>query len=382
MIQNKTVLDVGCGTGILSLFAAKAGARKVVGVDLSSMAEIAQQNIKNNHLSDKIKIFQGKIENFDEFDFDGEKMDQFDIIVSEWMGYALVYEGMLESVIVARDRFLKPGGILLPDQASLYIAGFDSLPYRIKHNQEFFWQNQYGFDLSAMTKVYQNKPILGETLDSIKICSNSVSLFTLNLKTVTKCDLKQKVFNSFNFNLYLRRNRRTEKDLLSKNKHKLKFSAFQNLISDDEKSKNLSEPVDLEKSEDTVVHRSGVSSVKKNKLTEGIQPLAVRTEKLELEQEGRKSTFSGFVMYFDVGFHSNYDERIQLTTKHLTHWHHSIFPFPKIQNIDFGDYIQGKLVLSKKEDCQRNLVFNFEYDFYKNLSSESVQHETKQFIMS
>ncbi len=46
-----------------------------------------------------------------------------DIIISEWMGYFLLRESMLDSVLVARDRFLKPGGALYPSHARLYLAG-------------------------------------------------------------------------------------------------------------------------------------------------------------------------------------------------------------------------------------------------------------------
>ena len=50
--------------------------------------------------------------------------DQVDVIVSEWMGYCLLYESMLDSVLVARNRFLRPGGAMLPDVASMFVAGF------------------------------------------------------------------------------------------------------------------------------------------------------------------------------------------------------------------------------------------------------------------
>lgn len=45
-----------------------------------------------------------------------------DIIVSEWMGFYLLHEGMLDSVIFARDNFLKPGGSIFPDSASIHCA--------------------------------------------------------------------------------------------------------------------------------------------------------------------------------------------------------------------------------------------------------------------
>lgn len=45
-----------------------------------------------------------------------------DIIVSEWMGHFLLHEGMLDSVIVARDKFLRPGGLIFPENATLFSA--------------------------------------------------------------------------------------------------------------------------------------------------------------------------------------------------------------------------------------------------------------------
>ena len=46
LFKGKVVLDVGCGTGILSMFAAKAGAAKVIGVDMSSIVEYARTIVK------------------------------------------------------------------------------------------------------------------------------------------------------------------------------------------------------------------------------------------------------------------------------------------------------------------------------------------------
>jgi protein arginine N-methyltransferase 3 len=48
---------------------------------------------------------------------------QVDVIVSEWMGYALLFECMLDSLLAARDRWLAPGGAVLPDLASIAVAG-------------------------------------------------------------------------------------------------------------------------------------------------------------------------------------------------------------------------------------------------------------------
>ena len=52
LFKGKVVLDVGCGTGILSMFAAKAGAAKVIGVDMSSIVEYARKIVEVRKHSD------------------------------------------------------------------------------------------------------------------------------------------------------------------------------------------------------------------------------------------------------------------------------------------------------------------------------------------
>lgn len=53
---------------------------------------------------------------------DTELPEKVDIIVSEWMGFYLLHEGMLDSVIYARDQFLKPDGCLFPQIAKIYAS--------------------------------------------------------------------------------------------------------------------------------------------------------------------------------------------------------------------------------------------------------------------
>lgn len=60
--QGKVVLDIGCGTGILSLFAARAGAKHVYAVDNAEIALFAKEIVRANGYEDKITVYKGKIE--------------------------------------------------------------------------------------------------------------------------------------------------------------------------------------------------------------------------------------------------------------------------------------------------------------------------------
>ena len=62
IFKDKVVLDIGCGTGILSIFAARAGAKQVFGIEFADIADYANEIIKKNKLSDKITIIKSKVE--------------------------------------------------------------------------------------------------------------------------------------------------------------------------------------------------------------------------------------------------------------------------------------------------------------------------------
>lgn len=146
IFKDKIVLDVGCGSGILSLFAAKAGAKQVIAVDMSEIIHKAILISKENGYEDKIVFLKGKME---EVKLPVEKVD---IIISEWMGYFLLFESMLDSVLFARDKYLnKETGIVLPNLFEMHLFG-------VSDKQTFdrtidFWSNVYGFKMNTMKKV-------------------------------------------------------------------------------------------------------------------------------------------------------------------------------------------------------------------------------------
>jgi hypothetical protein len=82
---------------------------------------------------------------------------QVDIIISEWMGYFLLYESMLDTVLVARDKWLTRGGLLFPDKASLFLVAIEDADY--KREKMDFWDNVCEFlGRTTLTRTrYRNR---------------------------------------------------------------------------------------------------------------------------------------------------------------------------------------------------------------------------------
>ncbi|XP_021904939.1 probable histone-arginine methyltransferase 1.3 isoform X1 [Carica papaya] len=144
---GRVVVDVGAGSGILSLFAAQAGAKHVYAVEASEMAEYARKLIAGNPLlGQRITVIKGKVEEI-------ELPEKADILISEPMGTLLVNERMLESYVIARDRFLVPNGKMFPTIGRIHMAPFsDEYLFVEIANKALFWQQQnyYGVDLTPL----------------------------------------------------------------------------------------------------------------------------------------------------------------------------------------------------------------------------------------
>ena len=195
LFRDKVVLDVGCGTAILSLFCAQVGAKHVYAVDCSSIVQQARKIVDRNGYGESITLVQGKVEEIE------LPVDTVDIIVSEWMGYFLLYESMLDTVLFARDKWLvKDGtGIIFPDKAVMYMSAMED--ETVRRERIDFWDDVYGFDMSPIKQVALREPVV-DVVDPKALVTDAVPILHLDILTCTKQDL---TFQT-DFKLQARRN--------------------------------------------------------------------------------------------------------------------------------------------------------------------------------
>jgi precorrin-6B methylase 2 len=144
------VLDVGAGSGILSMFAAQAGAARVYGIERApAAAALARRIVADNRLADRVRIVDGQAET-------ALLPEPVDVIVSEWLGVIGVDENMLAPVLAARDRWLKPGGTLIPGAVTAWLA-----PVFAAAGAEAtaFQSPAYGLDLTALAPFEHNEAV-------------------------------------------------------------------------------------------------------------------------------------------------------------------------------------------------------------------------------
>ena len=116
--KDKMVVEIGCGSGILSIFAAKAGARRVIAIEESRIADLAAAMFEANGVADRVELRCGN-------SLDVSVDERADVIVHEVLGIDPFGENILPFIEDARERMLAPGGILIPSAMEVWCVGFE-----------------------------------------------------------------------------------------------------------------------------------------------------------------------------------------------------------------------------------------------------------------
>ena len=181
------VVDLGAGTGILGFLAIRAGAAKVFAIEQSDSIDLARAVAAKNGMSDRIVFL-------DKNSKDVTLPVQADVIVSETLGSFGVDENTVEFTIDARDRFLKPDGVLIPRGLRLYLAPVESGQIYGKID---FWREIHGIDFTPALEVFGRK-IMVESIQPRQMLADPVLFDEIDFHRETRLTSEGKILFQMN----------------------------------------------------------------------------------------------------------------------------------------------------------------------------------------
>jgi len=155
------VLDIGTGSGVLALAAARAGARRVYAVEASDIAEVAERVFAANDVQDQITLISGWSRQI-------ELPERADLLVAEIIGNEPFEEEILETTLDARRRLLKPDARLLPHTLTLFarpllIPEAEARQRAIGSEAVERWGRLYGIDFQPLLDAATPGPVNAPT---------------------------------------------------------------------------------------------------------------------------------------------------------------------------------------------------------------------------
>ena len=146
--QNSVVVDIGTGTGIWALLACRFGARKVYAIEPNDAIQVAREIAEANGYGERIEFIQ-------KLSTQVTSPEQADVIISDLRGVLPLFQHHLPSIVDARQRFLKPGGVLIPRRDTMWVAVAEAAdlykPYTTPWDE-----NAYGLNMEVARKITTN----------------------------------------------------------------------------------------------------------------------------------------------------------------------------------------------------------------------------------
>lgn len=162
------VVDIGTGTGVLALFAAKAGAGTVYAIEQERIIDLARQIVAANGYEDRIVLIPGT-------STDIELPELGDVLVTETIGNAALDEGILTWVSDARSRLLKPEATIIPSKVSLMAAALE-LPRDAAEWQRWA-RPMHSLDFAPLRRLMVNS-LYSDELSPVSVVAEAVEVFT------------------------------------------------------------------------------------------------------------------------------------------------------------------------------------------------------------
>ena len=177
---NSVVLEIGAGTGVMSMLACRFGARHVYSIEPDSAIGVAREFAHANNLSDRITFFQSLSTQVD-------LPEKADVVVSDLRGVLPLFTTHIDSIIHAREQHLAPGGVLIPCKDTLWVALTDAP--RGKEDPGRQWdRSQHDLDLSVVNKYLANTWTKAR-VDSDRLLTQPACWGTLDYRQIASADV-------------------------------------------------------------------------------------------------------------------------------------------------------------------------------------------------
>lgn len=191
-VKSDTVaMDLGCGSGILSFFAAHAGAQKIYAMERrSDIIALAQRLAEANGLDSQIEFIEGASSHISQ----DKITPKPNLLIAEILGNGILEENVLEFTMDVRDRFLAPGAQMIPYQLDIHLFAFDSGMRQSRWEEVKEFKDLYGFDFDLLGQVLCNKATT--RLDRYNTLVNQTMSEPVMVKALDFRTIKDAVFSS------------------------------------------------------------------------------------------------------------------------------------------------------------------------------------------
>jgi Arginine methyltransferase oligomerization subdomain/Ribosomal protein L11 methyltransferase (PrmA)/SEC-C motif len=177
------VVDLGAGTGLLSIWAVQAGAKKVYAIEKTSAIELAKEIAQANDCADKIVFLN-------ENSVDIELPEKANVLISETLGSFGIDENTLQFTIDARNRFLFDDARMIPESLELFVAPLDD---KTAYNKLDFWRHIQGIDFSPAFELFSKK-IMVESVNAKGLLAKPVAFGRFDFTKITNSEYQERQY--------------------------------------------------------------------------------------------------------------------------------------------------------------------------------------------
>ena len=171
--ENQNVLEIGTGSGLLSMMAIDKGAKTVLSCENNErISKVAKQIISKNGYQKQIKVIN---KNSKDLILGKDLPQKVDLIISEIFSSEFVGEGIQSTILDAKNRLLKEGGKMIPESGEIKIALLKN-NYNIE--KQCYAKKINKYDLTDFNRITGNKfDINGNELNLSFLSNENIAFY-------------------------------------------------------------------------------------------------------------------------------------------------------------------------------------------------------------